>query len=275
MKSLEHAARMLGKLRNFCSREIMNRPQVLVTGGATRIGAEIAKGFAAQDWHVIIHYRSSSTEADALADTLPSAETIPCDLCDDNAAARMVEQLAERLSNWRCVINSASVFLYDDATKLDPDTNREAMQVNALSPTRIAQGFLTQAKADGPRCVINVTDMKIKNPNPDFFSYTMSKHALAATIPILAMSAPKDARIYGIAPGAILASHDQSEDETEVSHRLNLLERKTGAEEIADAALFLAKGALKSGSTLFIDSGQHILSQDRDVIYLAREGVAQ
>ena len=253
----------------------MKSPQMLITGGATRIGAEIAKGFAATGWHVVIHYRSSSEEADALAATLPSADTIACDLTDDQAAVAMVEELASRLPDWRCVINSASVFDYDDATKLDPATNREAMQVNALSPAVIAQTYLAKAKASGPRCVINVTDMKLQNPNPDFFSYTMSKHALASTIPMLSMNAEKDARVYGIAPGAILASHDQSEDETEVSHRLNLLNRKTGADEIVDAALFLATGELKSGSTLFIDSGQHLMQQDRDVIYLARDEAAQ
>ena len=90
---------------------------------------------------------------------------------------------------------------------------------------------------------------------------------------MLAMGAaePVD-RVYGLAPGAILASHDQTEDETERSHRLNLLERKTGANEVADAALFLAHGHLRSGETVFVDSGQHLMSQPRDVIYLAREG---
>ncbi len=256
-----------------------NLPAILVTGGATRIGAAIVQGFAAQGWHVIIHYRSSSEEADALAATLPSAETIGCDLNDDAAAREMVADLAARLPGWRCLVNSASIFRYDSATKLDPDTNREAMQVNALSPALMAQCFLAAAPSDSarphsarpPRIVINVTDMKLQNPNPDFFSYTMSKHALAAAIPMQAMAANSEDRIYGIAPGAILASHDQSEGETEVSHRLNLLGRKTGAEEIVDAALFLATGALKSGSTLFIDSGQHLLDQSRDVIYLARE----
>jgi len=56
-----------------------------------------------------------------------------------------------------------------------------------------------------------------------------------------------------------------------IFQQFNLLKRKTGPDEIVDAAVFLAKGALKSGSTLFIDSGQHLLAQDRDVIYLARE----
>ena len=74
-----------------------------------------------------------------------------------------------------------------------------------------------------------------------------------------------------LAPGAILASHDQSEEETEISHRMNLLGRKTGPDEVAEATLFLAQGHLASGQTLYVDSGQHLLAQPRDVIYLARE----
>ena len=89
---------------------------------------------------------------------------------------------------------------------------------------------------------------------------------------MLAMGAawPED-RVYALAPGAILASHDQREDEIEVSHRLNLMQRKTHVAEIAQACLWLAEGHLASGETLHIDSGQHLLAQPRDVIYLARE----
>ena len=123
--------------------------------------------------------------------------------------------------------------------------------------------------------MIHVSDQKIANPNPDFFSYTMSKHALDATIAMLSMGAARaDDRVYGLAPGAILASHDQSEVEADISHRMNLLGRRTSAEEVAEAALFLAGGHLESGQTLFVDSGQHLLRQERDVIYLAREAVS-
>jgi NAD(P)-dependent dehydrogenase (short-subunit alcohol dehydrogenase family) len=251
----------------------MSRPAVLVTGGATRIGAALARGFSAAGWHVVIHYRSSAGEAEALAASLPSAETIACDLADDEAAAAMIRDLADRLPDWRCLINSASVFDYDSAAALAPATFHEAMQVNALSPARMSQAYLAQSRSLATRCVIQITDMKLENPNPDFFSYTMSKQALAATIAMLSkgFSHDRKARIYGIAPGAILASHDQREDETDVSHRLNLLGRKTGPEEIVNAALFLAKGVMKSGQSLFIDSGQHLLDQPRDVIWLARE----
>ena len=64
------------------------------------------------------------------------------------------------------------------------------------------------------------------------------------------------------------------EGRSEPSHRMNLLTRRTSAEEVADAALFLASGALASGQTVYVDSGQHLLQQDRDVIYLAREHAA-
>lgn len=257
----------------------MSRPAILVTGGAARIGARIVQAFAGAGWHCVVHYRGSDEEARALANTLPSAEIVQCDLLDGDAAVAMVRDLAGKLTDWRMLLNNASIFDYDDATKLDPATNKEAMQVNAETPTRMAQTFLAQARSDAGRTAIHVTDQKLENTNPDFFSYTMSKHALAATIKMLAKgTADPDDRVYGIAPGAILPSHDQSPDEIEISHRLNPLGRKTSPDEIANAALMLSHGYVRSGETIFVDSGQHLLDQDRDVIYLAREmveGIAQ
>ena len=250
----------------------MTRPAVLVTGGAKRIGAAIARAFGEAGWHVIIHYRTSERAAQELADSLPEASTVQADLLAEGAAAALSQQLAGQHADWRCLVNSASVFEYDDAASLDPALAARAMRINAIAPARLAQAFLAHSRADA-RTVIQVTDQKLANPNPDFFSYSMSKHALAATIPMLANAAESPAdRIYGLAPGAILASHDQDEAETERSHRLNLLARRTEASEVADAALFLASGTLASGQTLFVDSGQHLLDQPRDVIFLAREG---
>jgi len=188
----------------------------------------------------------------------------------------MVRRLAARLDDWRALVNSAAVFPPDNADQMELAVFKQVMQVNAKAPVRMAQAYLQAARSKAGRRVIQLTDQKLANPNPDFFSYTMSKHALAATVPMMAMAAlgAADAadRVYGLAPGAILASHDQSETEAEVSHRLNLLGRRTSAEEVADAALFLAQGPLASGQTLFVDSGQHLLAQPRDVLYLAREG---
>lgn len=250
-------------------------PAVLVTGGARRIGAAIARAFGAAGWHVVIHHRDSHDEAEALAGALPSAEVISCDLADGQAAVAMIDALAARLTDWRVLVNNASVFHHDDTLRLDPDTFSEAMAVNAASPVRMTQAYLAQARANGGRRVIQVTDQKLVQPNPDFLSYTMSKHALGATIAMIAQTMTTsgehpDDRIYGLAPGASLPSFDQHDAEHEVSGRLNLLGRLTDPQELAEAALFLSAGWLASGETLIVDSGLHLLPQPRDVLFMVR-----
>ena len=253
------------------------RPAVLITGGAKRIGGTLSRAFGGAGWHVVIHCGGSREAAEDLAAKLPSAEVVSCDLRDGDAALAMIAALARRLPDWRVLVNCAAVFKPDSAHGLDPAVFAEAMAVNAEVPTRMAQAFLAQARAAGGqastgRRVIEFLDQKLLNPNPDFFSYTMAKHAFAASIRMMAMAAEEaEDRVYGLAPGAMLPSHDQRSEEHEISGRMNLLERLTDPQELAEAALFLAEGWLASGETLYIDSGQHLLAQPRDVLYLARE----
>lgn len=245
---------------------------MLVTGGAKRIGAAIARAFGNAGWHVVIHYGKSRDQAQALCNALPSAEIVCCELDDWDQGTAMIANLAGRLQDWRVLINCAGVFDLDTADDLVPQVFSAAMQINAATPARLGQSFLKAAKAKGGRRLIHITDQKLLNPNPDFFSYTMSKHALAATVPMLSMARTHQAdRVYGLAPGAILASHDQTEAESDVSHRMNLLGRRATPEDVAETALFLAGGWLESGETVLVDSGQHLLSQPRDVLFLARQ----
>ncbi|MBN8484518.1 MAG: SDR family oxidoreductase [Sphingomonadales bacterium] len=248
------------------------RPQVLITGAARRIGAVLARRFAADGWHVVIHAGHSAAQARELAATLPSAEVVEADLLDLDAALAMIADLAGRLGDWRVLVNCAAVFRPDTAEGIDPAIFAEAIRVNAETPTAMAQAYLSKARARGGKRVIQFLDQKLLNPNPDFFSYTMAKHAFDSTVRMLAMAAPDPAtRVYGLAPGAMMPSWDQAAEEHELSGRMNLLKRLTDPEELADAALFMARGWLASGETIYVDSGQHLLSQPRDVLYLARE----
>jgi NAD(P)-dependent dehydrogenase (short-subunit alcohol dehydrogenase family) len=246
-------------------------PAVLITGAARRIGAVLARRFAAAGWHVVVHHGDSHDEAAAVAAALPSAEVVACDLRDLGATAAMAEDLAARLPEWRAIVNCAAVFTPDPDDILDAAVFDEAMRVNAAAPVRLAQAFFAAARSSSPRTAIHFLDQKIANPNPDFLSYSLAKHALAGAVRLQAMQQkdPRD-RVYGLAPGAMLPSHDQAGEEHEISGRMNLLERLTDPDELADAALFLSGGVIASGETLFVDSGQHLLAQPRDVLYLAR-----
>ena len=250
----------------------MFRPAVLITGAAKRIGAVLARRFADSGWHVVIHAGHSPALAREFAATLPSAEVVEADLVYREAALAMIAEVAARLPDWRVLVNSAAVFKPDTAQAIQPEIFAEAIRVNAETPTAMAQAFLAQAKSQGGKRVIQFLDQKLINTNPDFFSYTMAKHAFASTVRMLAMAQDDPAtRIYGLAPGAMLPSFDQVEEEHEISGRMNLLQRLTDPAELAQAALFMAQGWLASGETIYVDSGQHLLSQPRDVLFLARE----
>src|SRR5687768_18268197 len=103
----------------------MTLPAVLVTGGAKRIGAAICRRFDEAGWHVLIHCNRSLGEAQALAAELGNAEVVRCDLADGDAAVAMVTGLARRLSDWRALVNSASVFRPDSVAALDIGVNWE------------------------------------------------------------------------------------------------------------------------------------------------------
>lgn len=247
------------------------RPAVLVTGAARRLGEAIARGFAAQGWHVVVHYGRSGEAALGLAAQLPSAEAVQCDLADSDAAEAMIRDFAGRLPDWRVLVNNASVFAEDTVARPDPAVFARSMAINAASPARMARAFLAHARSSAGRRVIQLTDQKLANPNPDFYSYTISKHAVDAAAQMLAMACTGTDKVLRLAPGAILPSHDQTPAEAEISHRMNLLRRRTGADEIAQATLFLATAPVANGQVVFVDSGQHLVPQPRDVLYLARE----
>ena len=88
----------------------MSRPSVLITGGAQRLGAAFSRAFAEAGWHVVIHYRSSRDEAEALAGELPSAEIAQADFAQDGAANALAQDLSARLEDWRALVNSAAIF---------------------------------------------------------------------------------------------------------------------------------------------------------------------
>ncbi|WP_347303581.1 SDR family oxidoreductase [Croceibacterium sp. TMG7-5b_MA50] len=249
-------------------------PAVLVTGGARRIGAAFARGFAQAGWHVVIHCQASIDAAEELAAGLPSAEVVRADLADGEACRRLVQELAARLPRWRVLVNNAARF----GEAAEPEDAMALYRVNALAPVTLAEAFLQLPEVADGRRVIHLTDQKVAHPNPDFPHYTMTKHALSSIVAGQQMAQdqagrPQD-RVLALAPGAILASLDQNDAEAERTHRLNLLRRRVTLDDMAGAALLLATGPLAGGQTLFVDCGQHLLRQPRDVIFMDPGGAA-
>ena len=107
----------------------------IVTGGAKRIGAEIARALAADGWHLLIHCNRSRAAADALAAELGNAAVVAAELAEPDAAERVFAALDD-LPPVRLLVNNASRFAHDDAdgfTVADWDLNHA---INLRAPHR-------------------------------------------------------------------------------------------------------------------------------------------
>lgn len=235
----------------------------IVTGGARRIGAQIVRTLAADGWHVVIHYRRSEAEALALArETGGSA--VQAELGEADAAGRIFAAL-DGLPPPRLLVNNASLFAHDGLADFSAEGWDRHMQVNLRAPALLSQAFAAQA---GQGLIVNLLDAKLAAPNPDFFSYTISKIGLAGLTELSARALAPRIRVCGIAPSVTLVSGPQSRENFEQVHKLNALGRGVEVEEIVAALRFIVATPTLTGQTITLDGGQRFLSLARDVQFL-------
>jgi len=236
----------------------------IVTGGAKRIGAELARALAADGWHVLIHYRHSKAEADALAAELGAASTVQADLADPASVDAIMAAL-DGLPPPRLLVNNASLFAHDDIKDFTPESWAAHLDVNLRGPALLSSAFAGRA---GAGLIVNLLDAKLAAPNPDFFSYTISKFGLAGLTELAARAFAPAIRVCAIAPSVTMVSGPQSRANFDRVHGLNALGRGVDVAEIVAALRFLIATRSITGHTILLDGGQRFLSLPRDVQFL-------
>jgi NAD(P)-dependent dehydrogenase (short-subunit alcohol dehydrogenase family) len=250
----------------------LERPgTAIVTGGARRIGAEIVRALAQDGWHVLIHYLSSEREARALAGEVGSASLVRADLAGPEAAATVMAAL-DGLPPPRLLVNSASRFVLDSADDFSVEGWDRHLDVNLRAPALLSQAFAARV-GDGSGLIVNLLDAKIAAPNPDFFTYTVSKLGLAGLTELCARAFAPAVRVCAIAPSVTLVSGPQSRANFDAVHGLNALGRGVDVAEIVAALRFIVDTPTYTGQTILLDGGQRFLSLARDVQFLDRNGL--
>jgi len=260
------------------------RPVALVTGAARRIGRVIALELAHAGFDIALHHRAddAQTLADAeatareLRDAGARAQSFAADFADPTAAAALLPRVAEAFGRVDAVVNSASRFEYDSPAEFDAALLESLTRSNVAAPVALARALAAQVRAQPSHaratpCVVNILDQKLHNPNPDYFSYTLTKAALAHATVLLAQALAPAVRVCGVSPGITLVSGPMDEDEFAKAHKLTALGRSSTPEDIARAVRFLIESPAITGIDLAVDGGQHLIGQSRDVLFLARD----
>jgi NAD(P)-dependent dehydrogenase (short-subunit alcohol dehydrogenase family) len=252
-----------------------------VTGAAKRLGREIAIEFARQGWDVAVHYGQSEAAAQETVAQIQAlgrhTHAFQADLAKEVDIAGLFKDVAKQFQGLHCLVNSASIFEFDRANSENPLSQKslqDHMQVNLVAPILLSQLMFKFQKAkdttmdeDFLPSVIQLLDQKLINLNPDYLSYTLSKTALLTSVEMLAMDFAPHLRVVGLAPGISLPSGDQTNEGFASAHQMTPLGKSSTPLDIAKAAVFLAQGNAITGTTLYVDGGQHLLPSSRDVMF--------
>lgn len=248
--------------------------RVLVTGGARRIGAGIARRLALRGHKVAIHHHHAPDEADALRDAIAAAGGTACivsgELEDAATAPALIEAAREGLGGPIAgLVNNASQFAWDALPLTDFALLDRHMRINLGAPVALASALAAQEDLD-EGAVVNLLDQKVANLNPDFLTYTLSKSALAAATELLARGLAPRIRVNAVSPGLSLPSLDQSAEEFAEHSRQNLLQRPVALDDIAATVEHLLTCRSITGQNIFVDCGQRFLPRDGDVMFEGR-----
>jgi NAD(P)-dependent dehydrogenase (short-subunit alcohol dehydrogenase family) len=247
-------------------------PVALITGAARRIGAASARALAEDGWSVVLHCNRSVADARALSTELAAIHDRPmpvvqADLAAPDAADRIFAGL-DRMPS--LLVNNASLFEEDQIDNFAPDRWERQMAVNLRAPALLMQAFARRLPPDSEGLIVNMLDAKLAAPNPDYFSYTISKYGLAGATELAARALAPRIRVNAIAPSVTLVSGPQSRENFAAAHRMNALRRGVDVADLVRALRYLVATPTVTGQTLTLDGGQRFLGLPRDVAYLVQ-----
>jgi pteridine reductase len=241
-----------------------NSPVVLITGAARRVGAEIARTLHTAGASVVLHYRASAHEAEALAAELnarreKSALAVRQDLRDTATLGRLIEAVIMHFGHIDALVNNASSFFPTPVGGIDEAAWDDLIGSNLKGPLFLSQAAaLHLARTRG--CIVNITDIHAERPLKNYPLYCIAKAGLLGLTRALALELAPAVRVNAVAPGAIEWPENDSdfpaaEREAIIGH--TLLKRVGSPADIARTVKFLIFDApYITGQVINVDGGR-------------------
>ena len=238
-------------------------PVALVTGGARRIGAAIARALHASGYALVVHYRSSAAEAQALLAELNtqragSAAGLQADLLDSAALGRLIADAAAVHGRLDVLVNNASSFYPTPLGTIDAAQWDDLLGTNLKAPILLAQAAAPWLRAAGG-AIVNLVDVHAQRPLGGHVVYESAKAGLLMATRALAVELAPQVRVNAVAPGAILWNAAHADDEAARQALLARIpqQRLGGVDDIAQTVCWLVspQSAYVTGQVIAVDGG--------------------
>ena len=247
----------------------MEAKKIIITGGATRIGAAIANKLSGPNKEIVIHFNKSKSKAEDLKKKLflkgSKIYLIKADLNKDSDLKKIIKFAKSKLKYFDCLINNASLFENDKLDNFTSQSWEKHITTNLKAPAYLSKEFSKNIKGKNNN-IINIIDQRVFKLTPFFFSYTLSKTGLYTLTKTSAMSLAPQIRVNGIAPGPTIKNKRQSMKHFKNQYLATPLKKQVNVDEVCNAVDFFIKNSSITGQVLAMDSGQSLNWQTPDIL---------
>lgn len=228
---------------------------VLITGGAVRVGRALCLGLAKAGAKVIIHHHRSVDAAKTLLAELGGGAAGHRLTRGDLTDATYAKNLIRELGQVDILINNASIF---EATPIENESweqTEKQFAVNFHAPVNLARSVHAQGLSQA--IIINALDQRIMGVDPLGGGYALAKKALAEfTLSAAARWAPRT-RVNAIAPGPVLPPVGMENSNMKISISKTPMNHPIPLGDIVSSCLFLISNESVTGQILYVDGGEH------------------
>jgi pteridine reductase len=240
----------------------LNGKVAFVTGGAKRVGKAIVLALARRGCKLVVHYRTSKSEAEETVRELLAAGheaiALQADITQETEVDHMIEAAIGQFGRIDVLVNNAAVFFRTPVNTLTIDEWEQVMDVNLTGTFLCAHKIGLRMREWGWGHIINMADVAGLRPWADYIPYSVSKACVITLTQGLALELAPQVMVNAIVPGPMLFQDDTPAEVRQREINKTLVKRAGTPEEVAEVVVFVAESDYSPGSLFHVDGGRSL-----------------